>query len=49
MEFLVRGITVFGEPGVFLAFEESTADLDANVVSLGFDLPQLQADGMLVP
>jgi circadian clock protein KaiC len=48
MEFLVRGITAYGEPGVFVAFEESTRDLEANVASLGFDLPKLQADGMLV-
>ncbi|MCW2547010.1 MAG: kaiC [Mycobacterium sp.] len=48
MEFLVRGITAYGEPGVFVAFEESTRDLEANVASLGFDLPQMQADGMLV-
>jgi circadian clock protein KaiC len=48
MEFLVRGITQFGEPGVFMAFEESTDDLAANVASLGFDLPALEAKGMLV-
>jgi circadian clock protein KaiC len=48
MEFLVRGIAHYGEAGVFLAFEESTADLAANVASLGFDLPQYQHDGMLV-
>ena len=48
MEFLVRGITAYGEPGVFVAFEESTRDLEANVASLGFDLPALQAEGMLV-
>ena len=34
-EFIVRGITEFGEPGVFVAFEESAADLTANVASLG--------------
>ena len=28
MEFLVRGITQFDEPGVFVAFEESVDDLD---------------------
>jgi circadian clock protein KaiC len=44
MEFLVRGITEFDEPGVFVAFEESAADLIANVASLGFDLVQLEAD-----
>jgi circadian clock protein KaiC len=48
MEFLVRGITEFGEPGVFVAFEETREDLVANVVSLGFDLPSLEAAGSLV-
>ncbi|MEY2475740.1 MAG: circadian clock protein KaiC [Actinomycetota bacterium] len=48
MEFLVRGITQFDEPGVFLAFEESAVDLTANVASLGFDLTKLQADRQLV-
>jgi circadian clock protein KaiC len=48
MEFLVRGITDFGEPGVFVAFEESAEDLAANVASLGFDLRQFEADGQLV-
>ena len=41
MEFLVRGATQFGEPGVFLAFEESEEELAQNVRSLGFDLEQL--------
>jgi circadian clock protein KaiC len=48
MEFLVRGVTEFGESGVFVAFEETAADLVANVASLGFDLAAMQADGMLV-
>jgi circadian clock protein KaiC len=48
VEFLFRGITQFGEPGVFMAFEESADDLIANVASLGFDLAQAEADGMLV-
>jgi len=47
LEFLVRGITEFGENGVFLAFEETREDLIANVASLGFDLAQLEADGQL--
>ena len=47
-EFLVRGIVEFGEPGVFVAFEESREDLIANVASLGFDLAQLEAGGQLV-
>ncbi|MEY2568011.1 MAG: circadian clock protein KaiC [Actinomycetota bacterium] len=48
MEFLVRGITQFDEPGVFVAFEETIADLTENVASLGFDLATFQADGQLV-
>jgi circadian clock protein KaiC len=47
MEFLVRGITEFDEPGVFVAFEESIDDLRSNVASLGFDLAQLETDGDL--
>jgi circadian clock protein KaiC len=37
-EFLVRGAAEFGEPGVLMAFEETEAELKANVASLGFDL-----------
>src|SRR4051794_16175519 len=48
MEFLVRGMTKFDEPGVFLAFEESADDLISNVASLGFDLAQFVAEGQLV-
>jgi circadian clock protein KaiC len=48
MEFLVRGIVEYGEPGVFVAFEESADDLTANVASLGFDLGALEASGQLV-
>jgi circadian clock protein KaiC len=48
MEFLVRGITQFGENGVFVAFEETHDDLVANVASLGFDLGALEAEQTLV-
>jgi circadian clock protein KaiC len=44
LEFLVRGATEFGEPGVFLAFEETTDELTQNVRSLGFDLDVLGAE-----
>ncbi len=47
IEFLVRGARDFGEPGVLLAFEETQSDLSTNVASLGFDLNQLEQDGML--
>lgn len=41
-EFLVRGATVYGEPGVFMMFEESADELAVNMRSLGFDLDALQ-------
>jgi circadian clock protein KaiC len=40
-EFLVRGAVQFGDPGVFMTFEETGAELAANVASLGFDLEKL--------
>jgi circadian clock protein KaiC len=40
-EFLVRGAVQFNEPGVLMAFEETEAELKANVASLGFDLAGL--------
>jgi circadian clock protein KaiC len=47
MEFLVRG-TEMGEPGVFLAFEETAEELTSNVASLGWDLDAMCAAGKLV-
>jgi circadian clock protein KaiC len=41
MEFLVRGATLYNEPGVFISFEETEKELTANVGSLGFDLESL--------
>jgi circadian clock protein KaiC len=41
VEFLGRGAVQFGEPGVLMAFEETEAELKANVASLGFDLAGL--------
>jgi circadian clock protein KaiC len=46
-EFLVRGATQFGEPGVFISFEESGEELAQNVRSLGFDLDALVSDKKL--
>jgi len=43
MEFLVRGATEFGEPGVFMSFEEKSEELMQNFASLGFDLTDLEA------
>jgi circadian clock protein KaiC len=47
LEFLVRGATEYGEPGVFMSFEETIPDLTKNAASLGFRLDQLVADKKL--
>src|SRR5262245_24959950 len=47
VEFIVRGATEFGEPGVFMLFEENAAELSTNVRSLGFDLDKLAAQKKL--
>lgn len=41
-EFLVRGALQYGEPGVFMMFEETADELAANLASLGWDLDQMQ-------
>lgn len=41
LECLIRGATQFGEPGVFMMFEENVTELTENVRSLGFDLEAL--------
>ncbi len=48
LQFLVAGAREYGEPGVLLTFEESTAKVSADVASLGFDLDGLQRDQLLV-
>ena len=41
--FLVKGAVEYGEPGVFMTFEENVSDLVENVASLGYDLQSLIA------
>jgi len=48
MQFLIKGITEYNEPGVFMSFEEPSDDLTLNVKSLGFDLEELKAQKKLV-
>ena len=48
VEFIVRGATQFGEPGVFMMFEENAEELTQNVRSLGFDLNRLVATKKIV-
>jgi circadian clock protein KaiC len=48
IEFLVRGATQFGQPGVLMSFEETAEEMTKNVKSLGFDLKTLSAKKKLV-
>src|ERR1035437_8604933 len=48
LQFLVNGVTRYAEPGVFLSFEESRAEVVANVGSLGFPLVRPERGGRLV-
>jgi len=48
MEFLVRGAREYGDPGVFMAFEETGEELVENTASLGFDLQQLVDEGKIL-
>ncbi|HEX2065086.1 MAG TPA: circadian clock protein KaiC, partial [Acidimicrobiales bacterium] len=44
-EFLAQGIRRFGQPGVFVTFEERPDDLRDNLASLGFDIASWEAEG----
>jgi len=46
-QFLVKGITDYNEPGVFMSFEETPSDLAQNFKSLGFDFEKLKAENKL--
>ena len=47
MEFLMRGAIDYGEPGVFMSFEETPEDLAKNFISLGFDLHSMKSRGLI--
>jgi len=47
IEYIVKGAMQYGEPGVFMTFEERAEELQVNVASLGFDLDKLQHDKLL--
>ena len=47
MQYLACGAMEHNEPGVFIAFEETTEELTENVASLGFDLNALAAEGKI--
>ncbi len=46
-EFLVNGALDYGEPGVFMAFEETAEELARNVASLGIPLEKMVASKQL--
>ena len=45
--FLIHGARDFGEPGVFVTFEERPGDIASNVASLGFALDQMVDDNKI--
>jgi circadian clock protein KaiC len=47
LTFLVNGIVQFDEPGVLMTFEENLEEIASDVMSLGFDLTKLIAEGKL--
>lgn len=47
IQFLYHGITQFNEPGIFVTFEESPADIVRNARSFGWDLDKLIEEGKL--
>jgi len=47
VEFLVNGVREYGEPGVFVAFEETKEELVVNAASLDFNLGKLVREGKL--
>ena len=47
MEFIVNGIALYDEPGVFLTFEENIGELIDNMKSMGYDLDAFIKEGKL--
>ena len=47
MEFLLHGALEYNEPGVFVSFEETDADLTSNFAGMGYDLKDLEARHLL--
>lgn len=46
-EFIAHGILEYGEPGVFVSFEEPIKELAENIASLGIDIPGLSRRRLL--
>ena len=48
LQMLANGARDFGEPGIFVAFEENSQEILQNAASFGWELPALVASGQLV-
>jgi circadian clock protein KaiC len=48
LHFLIRGALDYGEPGLYVAFEETELEIMQNVASLGYDLQDLVDRGLLL-
>lgn len=46
LQFLVNGVRRYGEPGIFVAFEEDSRQVVANAETFGWDLPKLEQSGL---
>src|ERR1700724_555741 len=47
LQTLVNGARQFGEPGIFVAFEENSRHILANAASFGWNLPELEKKQLL--
>jgi len=47
MQFILNGINMFDDPGVFISLEESEEDLRINMASFGYDITEMEDSGML--
>ncbi|MCX8174938.1 MAG: hypothetical protein N3E51_01920 [Candidatus Micrarchaeota archaeon] len=47
-QFLVKGATDFGEPGLFLSFDEQKETLFSNLMQFGWDLHKLEREQKIV-
>ena len=48
LQTLVNGARQFGEPGIFVAFEENSRHILANAASFGWNLPKLEKEATLL-
>jgi len=47
MQYIVKGIEEYNEPGVFITFEEEEEKIQKHMLKLGWDLKKLESEGKL--